>query len=251
MSGPDGAGIELRLPEQLLAPRRLGPFPSSSSALKFLLATALGTVVAAALGALLWLPFVGGGFLLSVWRPEGRSLDERFFGYVRWRFRAHRTGAAGGGSPPGPIARDGGEWIAEISASGTPIAFLPAAELRRRFDAFRALLDGLDGPVRILVQGEPTRLDGILPRPRTAATTPEREARGGYRELLHLLVRRRRMRRARISFREPTPGPDGMRRLEARVYATGEALDGLEIPWERVSGRMGSRTSRRTVARAL
>jgi hypothetical protein len=222
--------VEVPLPEPMLRRSRFGPFESVTDALKFLLALALGAAVAALTAPVAWLPFVGGGFLLATYRPEGKSIDERCGDYLRWRFRSlagHRLRAAS--ASPGPFLRVDGGLYAGLEVGGAPLAYLPAPEQAARFAAYRAMLDGLGGPLWMEVGSEPVRDRPFLPDPGAAVRAEEAAPLEAYREMLRLLLRRRHRRRVRLLLAEPEVGAAAERRLTGRLRSLGEALGRLEL----------------------
>lgn len=227
--------LQVALPEPMLRPSRFGPFASVTDALKFLLALAVGAIAAALTAPLTWLPFVGGGFLLATYRPDGKSIDERCGDWLRWRFRSlggHRLGRAT--ASPGPLlALDGGLY-AGLDVASAPLAYLPTAEQAGRFAAYRSLLDGLGGPLWMEVGSERVRPAPYLPRPPPALRPEEAEAFGAYREMLSLLLRRRRRRRVRLLLAEGGLGRVPQRRLSGQVGRLADAFDGLGLASRRL-----------------
>ncbi|MCI4345399.1 MAG: hypothetical protein L3K07_01385 [Thermoplasmata archaeon] len=238
MSFSGAAALELRLPDPLLGRARFGPFPCVTDALKFLLALAVGAVVAALAGPLLWLPFVGGGFLLAVYRPDGKSVDERCGDYLRWRLRPRHGAPAAGVGFPRTVQRCDGGFAAGLRVGGAPLAFLPVAEQESRFRAYRSMLDGLTGAVWMEVDSTAIPAPPFLPRDGGSGkvASAERAARDAYREFARLLVRRRRRRAVRILLVEPGDGAGSLGRLSSRIDSLRAALERLELPVERLHG---------------
>ncbi|HEV2450047.1 MAG TPA: hypothetical protein VGU43_06540 [Thermoplasmata archaeon] len=229
------APLEIALPEPMLRPSRFGPFASVTDALKFLLALAVGAIAAALTAPLTWLPFVGGGFLLATYRPDGKSIDERCGDWLRWRFRSlggRRLGRAA--ASPGPLlALDGGLY-AGLDVASVPLAYLPTAEQAGRFAAYRSLLDGLSGPVWMEIGSERVRPGPYLP-PRPAGLRPEETgAFGAYREMLDLLLKRRCRRRVRVLLAEGGTGRVHQRRLSSHVGRLAEAFGGVGLDSRRL-----------------
>jgi hypothetical protein len=225
-----GGPVEVPLPEPMLRRPRFGPFDSVTDALKFLLALALGAVVAALTAPVAWLPFVGGGFLLATYRPEGKSIDERCGDYLRWRFRSlagHRLRDTA--ASPGPLLRVDGALYGGLEVGGTPLAYLPEPEQAARFAAYRAVLDSLGGPLWMEVGSEPVRAGPFVPEPGPAVRAEESEPLEAYREMLLLLLRRRHRRRVRLLLAEPEAGAAAERRLTERLRSVGETLGRLEL----------------------
>jgi hypothetical protein len=213
---------------------RLGPFPNPHAALRFVVFAAAGAVVAAAAGPVAWLPFLGGGFVLTAGRTDGKTLDERVGDYVRWRWRRH-------GDPPrrprpplpaadGSVARLlGGRLVAVVEAGGVPVQFLPPAEARALFEGYRDLLGSLEDGVVERIGSEPIPSAPFDPGPGPAGL-PDARARAGYAEMVRLLCRRRRRRTVDLvvwsagTDRRPPSDLDGrVAALEARLGALGLA----------------------------
>src|SRR6202007_533818 len=96
--GADGGPLLVALPDGL---GRTMPLPPVRDALKFTTYAAVGAVAAAVFAPIWWLPFLGGGFALSVLRPDGKALDERFGQLVAFELRSGR-GPRRGSRSPGP-----------------------------------------------------------------------------------------------------------------------------------------------------
>ena len=211
------------LPEALGRRMRLGPFPSSRHALKFAAYAAVGGAIAAVLGVIWSLPFLGAGFLLSVYQNDGRALDEQFGEYVHFRWRT-RPGPAPPGrgaldrGPEGPyVTSVPGHLIAILSVRGLPIAFLPPADARSLFQTYREMLRSLDHGLLIHMGVEPLTERPFLPPKRPPDTGhPEEAARRGYSEMVTLLCRRRYRRRVLLALWEPV-GREAALRLEREV----------------------------------
>ena len=237
-------------PERLDRRLRLGPFPSGREALKFVVYAAVGAVAVPFAGAGVWLACVAAGLAVSLWRPEGVGWDTRLLSAGRWWLRRQRTEAPMSRRDPAPSAAGAmlpispSGYVAAVRTRGVPLAYLPPAELRRRFDLFRELLRGLDGSVVLLATSAPIHGAALLPPPSTDRS-PERAARDGYRELVELIVRRRSVRQVFIAIAEPANGADGARRLEDRLISLGDHLAGLGLTPERVRGRALQEISRR------
>jgi hypothetical protein len=238
MNSSGASSVEVRLPEPLLGRPRFGPFPSVTDALKFLLALALGAVVAAFAGPLFWLPFVGGGFLLAIYRSDGKSVDERCGDYLRWRLRPRHGRSTGAVGSTRSIHRCAGGFAGGLRVGGVPLAFLPVAEQEARFRSYRALLDSLSGPLWMEMDSVAVLAGPYLPRDPPGRTTQPAElpARSSYGEFAALLVRRRRRRLVRILLLEPGTGAVPLARLSTRLEALRSALERLEVPVERLHG---------------
>jgi hypothetical protein len=230
------------LPEALGRRMRLGPFPSSRQALKFAAYAAVGGAVAAVVGAIWSVPFLGLGFLLSVYQSDGRALDEQLGEYVQFRWRS-RPGAAvpgPGGLEPGTggpyLTSVPGHLVAVVAAPGLPIAFLPPADARGLFETYRELLRGLDRGLVVHMGLEPITERPFLPPGRRPETgSPEEAARRGYSEMVTLLCRRRYLRRVLIAIWEPA-GPQAALRLEREVDRLAANLGLLGVESVRLRG---------------
>ncbi len=66
---------------------RLGPFASTRDALKFVTYAAVGALLAPFVSPYAWLPVLGLGFGVSVWRPDGEAVDERIGRWIGWSWR--------------------------------------------------------------------------------------------------------------------------------------------------------------------
>jgi hypothetical protein len=230
-------GLARRLDRSL----RLGPFPSARDAMKFAAYAAAGTVALPFGGALAWLPVVGAGFLLAVVRPEGRGLDDRAGDYLRyqWRRRHRRrsTGKASGCPSAGRILTlPGPLLVAILETGGIPIRFLPPADARRLYDAFRELLRSLDAGVFLSVGSAPVPPLPRLPPPPGPSRALERGARAGYVEMLGLLMRRRARRQVRVVLFAPGVGAAAGPQLEARTRALAGRLAALGLDPVRLEG---------------
>jgi hypothetical protein len=229
------------LPERLDRPARFGPFPSGSDALKFLVVSAVGAVVALRFGAILWTPFLASGLLLALHRPEGQSLDERVVSYARWRWRSGhlRTPTSGAASVRGRavLALPSGEIVAALETGGIPIAFLPPTDAQRVFDAYRQLLRRTEARVYLEMGRTPIDVRAFLPALEPPQGLEERGARAGYAELVRLLARRRFRRRVRLLLVSPRKfGAPGLSDLESQVASFQELFAGLEIAHRRLAG---------------
>jgi len=238
---PEGPPV-VTLPERIDRRLRLGPFASARDALKFVIYAAVGALLAPFAIPYVWLPVVGAGFVLAVWKPDGQAIDERALAYVAWRARRVLPGGLMNDPPPSARLRGrllglgDGRFVAILRAEGTPFAYLPPAELGRRFEEFRALLRSTEASLAFLVTVEPIRSSGVVP-PLAPSETPERLARGGYRELVELICRRRLQRRVYVALATAELGPDGLGRLEQRAKALEGRLVGLGVRPFRLTGR--------------
>jgi len=233
------SGPLVRIPERLDRRARLGPFPSAREAARFLCYAAAGALLAPWVSPLLWLPVVAVGFVVSVWQPDGRPGDERAFGYLAWRFRTRRGGAALSGRATGRTAvvrLDSGALAAVVRAGGCPIAYLPPGELERRFGQFREILRSMPPQFAFLGTVVPLRATPVLP-PRSDVVGPDDEARRGYTELTELLCRRRRLRRVYVAFRATHAGADAVARLESQARGFSDRIGELGIAATVLTGR--------------
>jgi len=232
----------ISLPERVDRRMRLGPFPSSRDALKFVVYAAIGALLSPFLAPWLWLPIVLGGFVVSVWRPEGRAVDESVLTFVSWKIRSAKSG--GKVKTPGslPIARQGllqvgvHRHLAILRTAGTPIAYLPPDELARRFELFRDLLRSSDGSFALLAGTVPTRAQSVRPLS-NGGDCVDSPAREGYSELVDLLCRRRLLRRVYFVLGSAAGDPDSIGRLEGRVSNTAERLSSMGLRPTRLRDR--------------
>ncbi|MCI4323006.1 MAG: hypothetical protein L3K03_03140 [Thermoplasmata archaeon] len=225
------------LPPPLLRSPRFGPFPSARDGLKFFLIAALGGGVAAVAGALTWLPFLAGGFVVAVYRPDGWSLDERATAWVRWQYCSgeHEPVATPPPGPGSPALKDrAGRWVAALEAEGIPVAFLPPLDRRRLFDGYTGLLRSIDPVAFFQVGSVPRRAAPVLPKP-PLPPGPEATAAAGYAEMIRLLLRRRRARRVLVVVGSRSGGHAGLDQLSATLQGVAAGLDAMEIPYRRVS----------------
>jgi hypothetical protein len=237
----DLSPVVVGLPRRLDRRMRLGPFPSARDAMKFAAYAAAGTFALPFGGAIAWLPFLGGAFFLSVYRPDGKGLDDRAGDYLRWRWRRRRASSA----PPGARARSASDDVARlpgpylaaiVEARGIPTRFLPPADARELFDRYRTMLRSVVGGIYLDV--------GVATLPLTAFRLPplevngpaERVAREGYEEMVRLLLRRRQRRRVFLTVFVPLRGAECVRRLDAEVGALVGHLAALGVDPERLRG---------------
>ncbi len=241
VSTPEGPP-SVALPERLDRRLRLGPFPSARDALKFVLYAAMGAFFALFTSPYIWLPIVGVGFLLSVWRPEGDALDERALAIVLWYLRRRWKRGSVNEPVTAPMLRRGllklseGTIYAVIRAGGAPLAYLPPIELQRRFESYRDLLRALDGSFFWSARTAPIRPDPVLPKALPDGET-DLAGRAGYRELVDLLCRRRSLRRVDVVLRAAETGPDGIAALERRAGLILDRLSALGIRASRLRER--------------
>jgi hypothetical protein len=238
VSGSRSDPLVVSLPEPTGRRLRLGPFPSAREALKFVTYAAIGGVVAGLVTPAAWIPFVGGGFVFATYQPDGRGLDRLFADYCRWRWRSRWGGA------PGPSARvrggvmriEGGPCFAVLAAGGTPVAFLPPDDARRRFQRYREMLRALDHGAFLRVGVEPIPAGPFVGPTASGADAAEREARAGYQALVRLLCRRRSVRRVDVYLAARVGDGEPIARLEAQVSAVRIALGELGVAVRRLRG---------------
>jgi len=240
----------VRFPEKLDRTLRLGPFPSGRDALRFVTYAAVGACLAPFVPPALWLGVVLLGFVSSVWKPGGEAIEARFVRFVAWEVRRTRrvrtmTGATGTGrTHRAHLTLGSGVRAAVVRAAGLPLAYLPSAELGRRFEIFRELVQGLEGGFLVystLVPIHPTPLLPTEPVPGGA----EREARRGYQELVELIARGRSVRRVFVAVGCTDPGLEGIGRLEATVATLVERLRALGLNPIRLRDRALGEAARR------
>lgn len=231
----------VRMPERVDRRARLGPFPSARDAARFLCYAAAGALAAPFVSPFLWLPVVGGGFVVSVWQPDGQPADGRAVAYLLWRIRA-RSGGASVSPRSKPSTRHrvvplaSGAHAAVVRAGGCPMAYLPPAALQRRFAAYRDLLRAIPGHLGLLATAVPIRDHRMRP----GGPTPEGDegvARAGYSELVGMLCARRRIRRVYLALRNDDTSADSIQRLDAAAQALADRLGELGLSALRLEGR--------------
>jgi hypothetical protein len=228
----DGAPV-VRLPERMDRRLRLGPFPSAYDAVKFLSYAAAGAVVAPFVSPFVWLPLVGVGFGIAVWHPEGEPIDARALTYVRWKGRSFFRGASltprsSSVTRHGVVQLSASTHAAVVRTGGCPVAYLPPAELQRRFELYRDLLRSTGGRLALLATTAPIRAAPLVPDC-FRSTAPDQAAREGYRDLVRLLCHRRSLRRIYLALTTDAAGPDALSRLEGEVASIAERLTGFGL----------------------
>ncbi|HZY93215.1 MAG TPA: hypothetical protein VFG07_10665 [Thermoplasmata archaeon] len=229
------------LPAPVDRPQRLGPFPSARSALKFVAIAAGGALVASAVGPLAWVPFLGGGFLLTAGRDEGRTLEQQLGDFVRFQVRQHA-----GGSRPRRLPRlprgvrvatiDAAHTVGILSTGGVPVSFLPPADARTLFESFRELLRSVEGGLFVRVATQPLSSTPFrLPFP-VASAADESQARSGYAEMVRLLCRHRRRRTVHVVLWTSGTGAAERAALEGRMDALTASLRGLGLDPQPLQG---------------
>ncbi len=235
------------LPERLDRRMRLGPFPSSRDALKFVTYAALGGFLAPFTNPWVWLPVVGAGFAVSVWRPDGQAVDERAWKFLTWKVRSvSRRLASKAGLPlvrQGLLQLPSRRYVAVIRTGGTPVAYLPPEELARRFEIYRELLRSIDSSFAWLSAAVPLRAQAVRPGTWEGGDAVGR-ASSGYSELVALLCRRRLLRRVYLVLASSDPSAEGIGRLEGRVASLIEQLGTLGLRPLRLRDRALSEAAR-------
>lgn len=221
------------LPERLDRKLRFGPFASGRDALKFVSYVAAGALLVPFLGEGAWIPFVLAGLAVTLWRPDGDAIDERLVRFARWKVRGAGPGGSVKPSRPGrtgrrSTARLPGAFVGILRTGGLPLAYLPPAELRRRFESYRDLLRAFDGTFVLLVTRAPIHPVPFLPAEPTPPG-PEGAARAGYLELMEVIVRRRHLRQVYLALATSEPGASGVQRLETQIAAMVERLRALGL----------------------
>jgi len=236
------------LPERIDRRMRLGPFPSSRDALKFVGYAATGALLSPIISPWLWLPLVGGGFVVSVWRPDGLALDERAVRFLAWRTRA--SGLRRRTMNPRPLVRQGWlelpshRFIAVVRTGGTPVAYLPPDELAQRFERYRELLRSTQDSLAFLATVAPIRAQAVLPASDLGRGRDGRAA-SGYAELVSVLCRRRLLRQVYWVLGPSDTSPEAIGRLEGRVSAFIEGLGTLGLRPRRLRDRSLAEAARR------
>ena len=240
-TGPEGGPV-VALPERIDRRLRLGPFPSALDAVKFLCYAAAGAATAQFAGLAVGLAVVGAGFLAAVWRPDGHSWDERVLAFLGWKWRTVAGGIFLSAVPSNRRVRSGtlrlapSDYVAVVRTGGVPIAYLPPAELARRFELFRELLRATDGRVAFLATLGSIRTAPFLPS-FPGSRGGDRDARAGYSELIALRCRRRFRRRVHFVVGLGSTGADALVRLETEVAGLVDRLTTLGLRPERLRDR--------------
>lgn len=219
----------------------LGPFPSARAALKFVTIVAVGALVAAAAGPIAWAPFLGGGFLLTAYRWDGKTLDERLGDLVRWQVRRRGLGARHRLPRRSPaeagVARlPSGFRLGVLTSGGVPVSFLPPPDARALFGAYRELLRSLESGAVLRMSSEPVGDRAFRLPPTDDPSAGDRAARAGYDEMVRLLCRHRRRRRIDLVVWSSAAGTLGRDRLDAQLGAMADRLRALGLDPERRRG---------------
>lgn len=233
MGDLDGGPPVVSLPQPVDRRLRLGPFASAHDAVKFVCYAAAGALLAPFVTPYAWLPALAAGFLVTVWRPEGESLDERVARWATWQIRRlNRAGSMNDRSSPparGRFLRLGpGRYVTILRMAGTPLAYRPPTELERVFRAYAEALRASEGILFVRAGSTPLSAEPLTPG-RRPANEAEDAAREGYRELVSVLCRRRLVRRVDLALSTVATGPDGPARLDqgTRALAARLATAGL------------------------
>ncbi len=240
-AGADGLPV-VALPERIDRRLRLGPFPSAQDALKFLCYAAAGAALAELASLPAGLAVVAVGFVAAVWRPDGRSWEERLLAFLRWQGHATAGGILLSGLRPGRSARSGllelgpADHVAVVRTGGIPITYLPPSDLARRFELFRELLRATDGRIAFLATLGSIRTAPFLPAPEDRRSE-EAPARAGYSELVGLLCRRRFRRKIYLVVGVGSGGAEARARLETEIVSLEERLTNLGLRPVRLRGR--------------
>lgn len=250
MAAAEAGPPVINLPERMDRRMRLGPFPSSRDALKFVLYAAVGALLSPFAAPWVWIPVVAVGFVVSVWRPEERALDERAVAVALWKIRTFYGGGPVTERPRssrvrGALLQLGPQHhVAVVRTGGSPVNYLPPDELTRRFELFRELLRSTDGNFSFLVTTIPIRPTAVLPpgRPALPAEVP---AQAGYAELVSLLCRRRLLRRVYFVLGCVGAGSDVIDRLEGQVTNLLNRLGALDLRPARLRDRALREAGRR------
>ncbi|HTS33823.1 MAG TPA: hypothetical protein VMI55_07825 [Thermoplasmata archaeon] len=249
MGDPSPGPPLVALPRPVERRLRLGPFASARDAVKFAGYAATGALLAPFVAPYAWLPVLGAGFLLTVWRPEGEALDERVARWATWRVRRLARGAPMT-DPATPPARGGflrvgpGQYVTILRVGGTPLAYRPPAELERVFRAYVEALQSSEGILFLHAGSVPLSAEAVTPRHR-ASSEAEEPARAGYRELVAVLCRRRLVRRVDLAVPNATAGPDLPAHLERATRALAARLAATGLRPVRLEGRALSEAGRR------
>jgi hypothetical protein len=234
MAESEAGPLLIGLPERLDRRMRLGPFPSSRDALKFVTYAAAGALLSPITSPWLWLPIVLVGFTVSVWRPDGQALDERLLVLARWKLRSVNRIASMKKTGSHPLVREGlleispHRYVAVIRTGGAPIAYLPPDQLLRRFQLFRDAIRSTNDSFVMLSMAVPIRSEAVRPSTDLGAG-PEERACSGYSELATLLCRRRLLRRVYVVLGTLQGTPDSITGLEGRVGSLMERLNSLDL----------------------
>jgi hypothetical protein len=124
------------------------------------------------------------------------------------------------------------------------MAYLPPAELSRKFEQYRDLLRATDGHFALLstlvtIHGSPFSPSS------TSAEGRDAESRAGYAQLVQLLCQRRLGRRVYLAVGSGESGTDSVARLEGKVSSLIERLTTLGLKPVRLKDRALFEAARR------
>ena len=242
MADPADGPPVIVLPERVDRRLRLGPFPSARDAVAFLGYAGVGSLLAAVVSPLVGLGVIVAGFALSIVRFEDERIDRRAVAILRHLVGRTRPWpgmtmtSLSHGERLGVTAGAAGEFVAVVRAGGSPMAYLPPAEIARRFERYRELLRAEPDDLVFRVWLGPMRAAPVVPPP-VAAGRSDADARDGYAELVRLLCARRAVRRIDLLRRSNRHGTEGLAELEDRVARLLDRLAALELPARRLTGR--------------
>ncbi|MFG1529957.1 MAG: hypothetical protein AAFA34_01595 [Thermoplasmata archaeon] len=249
MALANGVGIEIGLPERIDRPLKLGPFPSARDAVKGLGYGLGGALLIPFVGLWGWLPMIGVGLLVGLVRIDGVPIDTGLYLRARRRLRREerllrRRLPADGAEEDRYLTLPMGRRVGIVQAEGTPLAFLPPAELRTRFDLFRELLVDCGAGGVLIASTLPIAPQSLRPR-RPGLEGREAVVRDSYGELIDRLCERRRHRRSYLALWTAEAGPEPLARLEGRLAAVEERFRALGACPRRLTGRELTRAARR------
>ncbi|MGA8663867.1 MAG: hypothetical protein WB809_02195 [Thermoplasmata archaeon] len=241
MREPEVEAPVVPLPGPVERRLRLGPFASTRDALKFVTYAAVGALLAPFVSPYAWLPVLGLGFGVSVWRPDGEAVDERIGRWIGWSWRhlggTPMTRATARSVSTGNFARLGpGRYATVLRLGGTPVAYRPPADLERMFREYGDVLRASDGVLVLHVGTVPLTAGPLLPHDAPAQAT-ERSAHAGYRELVLVLCHRRQVRTVDLALFGSGKGREVPGQLEARTQALAGRLTALGLRSSRLRGR--------------
>jgi hypothetical protein len=242
MAEPADGPPVIVLPERVDRRLRLGPFPSAHDAVKFLGYAGVGSLVAALVSPLVGLAVIVAGFALSVVRYEDEGIDRRTVAIVRHMLGPAPRPVGATVTPLSHLEREGvvagtaGGFVAVVRVGGSPMAYLPPAEIGRRFERYRELLRAEPEELVFRAWLAPMRPISVVPPPVDAGRA-DASARDGYAELVRLLCARRAVRRIDLLRRSSRPGTEGLAELETHVTRLLDRLAALDLPARRLTGR--------------